>query len=411
MPTITLPLEDHAARVYTDADGILTVEAGPANGQGFRPRSLRTTDGSAAVAVDQGTASIQLQTTRGALQLTPSTHALGDAAPIRYTDRAFQQIGQLIRSDGSLRESALKLRRAVDQTLYGYSASARVAPTRPIADIAVTAAERRAGFMTRQPGTTCRLDETAKAVRQIITAWNSGPSTSEDLAARTWAAATTLTDNVLQEVTHCSPDRTRFIGPWGSYDIPPTFVRPATVTPLAASISAGKVKRALGPFVDVLRCLTVDAKWSISTLNDFAVSIPGVSSIPLGVTVRLNRTCTDKLKAAVTAEDLVRIIPEMIELFATKGINAVIGALGLSVAGIPVVAGVTVGQVVLVALLVLAAHALIVAGQLVILDTFGLAPNGVKLTYPAMPGVVSGVINPVVGLVVLANTPVIVTPR
>ena len=107
-------------------------------------------------------------------------------------------------------------------------------------------------------------------------------------------------------------------------------------------------------------------------MNDFAVSIPGVSSIPLGVTVRLNRTCTDKLKAAVTGEDLVRIIPEMVELFATKGINAVIGALGLSVAGIPVVAGVTVGQVVLVALLVLAAHALIVAGQLVVLDTFGL---------------------------------------
>jgi len=236
---------------------------------------------------------------------------------------------------------------------------------------------------------------------------------TEDLAVRTWAAATTLTDDVLREVTHCSPDRTRFIGPWGSFELPPTFVRPAPLTPLTpvAAVSAVKVKQALGPFVDVLRCLTTNAQWSISTANDFAVSIPGVSSIPLGVTVRLNRTCTNKLKAAVTGQDLVRIIPEMVELFAAKGINAVIGALGLSLSNIPVVAGVTAGQIVLVALLVLAAHALIVAGQLVMLDTFSLAPNGVKLTYPAMPGVVSGVINPVVGLVVLANTPIIVTPR
>jgi hypothetical protein len=409
MPNITISPADQAAQVYTDADGILTFTPGPVNGQGFQPLSLQTTDGSATLAVDRGSASIQLRTTRGSLRLTPGTHALGDATPTRYTDRTFQQIGRLIRSDRSLRESALELRRALDQTLYGYSASAGVAPTRRIADIAISAAERRTGFMTRPPGTTCQPDETAKAVQRLITAWNSGPVTAEDLGVRTWEAANTFTDDVLREVTHCSPDRTRFIGPWGSFDLPPTFVRPATVTP-QASVAEAKVKEALGPFVDVLRCL-LNAKWSISTVNDFAVSIPGVSSVPLGVTVRLNRACTDKLKAAVTAEPLVQIIPKMVEIFATKGIGAVIGALGLSVASIPVVAGATVGQVVLVAMLVLAAHALIVAGQLVVLDAFGLAPNGVKLTYPAMPGVVSGAINPVVGLVVLANTPVIVTPR
>ena len=76
---------------------------------------------------------------------------------------------------------------------------------------------------------------------------------------RTWEAANTFTDDVLREVTHCSPDRTRFIGPWGSFDLPPTFVRPATVTP-QASVAEAKVKEALGPFVDVLRCL-LKAKW------------------------------------------------------------------------------------------------------------------------------------------------------
>lgn len=412
MPTITLPLDDHASRLYSDAVGALTVTPNPGPARGFLPRAVKSVDGSAAMSTGGGSASIRLRTRRGVLRLTPTDYVL-DAGSRPYSGAAYEELARLIRTDDVLRDSARALRRALDQTMYGYAATVGAAPDRRVADVVLAGAERRTTFATKRSGGDCRLVTLEKSLRRTITSWGAAASDPDDLAVRTWAAADALADEVLRDAAHCARDSARFLGSWGDFAIPTAFVRPAPAgrRPVQTGVSKAAATEALGPFAKVLRCLLVDAKWSISTLDDFGVSIPGVSNIPLGVTVKLNRSCTDTLKSAVTADDLVRIIPDMVELFADEGIDGVIKALGLSLAVVPVVAGVTVGQIVLVAILVLAAHALIVAGQLVVLDAFGLARDGVKLTYPAMPGVVSGVINPVVGLVVLANTPVIVIPR
>jgi hypothetical protein len=181
-----------------------------------------------------------------------------------------------------------------------------------------------------------------------------------------------------------------------------------TATPDETDLSA--VTDLIKPFGPVVACLA-KAKWKATPLGDIGIAIPGIEAIPVGVSVCLGRACTDRLKEAVTTS-IGSFLPAVIAALSAGGVAPVIAALGLGgIAGVAVGAGVTVGQVLAPAILVVAAQAAVVAGQLLAYDAFGAAPNGVCLTYPALPAVAAGVLNPVVGLVLLANTPVVVTPR
>jgi hypothetical protein len=214
----------------------------------------------------------------------------------------------------------------------------------------------------------------------------------------------------------CSHHLTRFLGdemprilvPQPEFDIPNHLLRQGAI---ARPLSADQVEDLLGPFVPVIKCL-VEGEWDATRLSDIGVTLPGVETIPLGVEVCLDRACTDILKDAFSPSAAVSFASTVVAAMQAGGIGPIIAALGLGAqAGIVIGAGVTLGQVLAPAILVLAVHAAIVAGQLIGYDLFGAAPDGVCLSYPALPGIAAGVLNPVIGLVVLGNTPVIVFPR
>jgi hypothetical protein len=189
-------------------------------------------------------------------------------------------------------------------------------------------------------------------------------------------------------------------------ELPDNIFHPASAQP--PNLDA--IRELLGMFAPVIKCVA-KAKWKATQLDDFGISLPGLETVPVGVTVCLSRPCMDRLKEAVTTS-VGGFLPALVAAMAAGGTAPIIAALELtSVAGTVIGAGVTIGQVLVPAVLVLAAHGALIAGQLMLHDTLGNAANGVCLNYPALPAIVTGVLNPVVGLVMLANTPVIVTPR
>ena len=63
-------------------------------------------------------------------------------------------------------------------------------------------------------------------------------------------------------------------------------------------------------------------------------------------------------------------------------------------------------------LIVLLAHLTIVEGEILVLEALGLIDDaGVCITHPSMPIAALAVVNPLAGLVALANFPLVVTPR
>jgi hypothetical protein len=449
MPRVIASAEPDS-RVYVDSEGALTVAIDPGTKREFAPRSLITTDRSAAVFVSPGSASIRVQTKSGMLVLTPNGYSIDrqgaqDGRSLKqYSAAAYRELGKIIKTDSSLQAAIMKLRKAAAQTLYGFTAKEDLAPVPQFAKAALKGNKRQTAFAKKPPAQACRVETVVEVVEREIEGWFTSVLTSGeqlircqenclkkfpplekpiefgectlgcsfkvfvDIATKTWGVVDTITEEVVKEITHCTPDLRRYVGPWGAFDVPSNLVRVAEPPP---SLSKAQILAALGPLAPVLSCLA-QAAWTITPLGNIGVTIPGVDAIPLGVTVCIDRGCTDTLKLAFSNDAFANLIPQFINIFQASGIDATIAALGLgSLAAISVPTGVTIGQILLVVVLVLLAHALIVAGQLITLDMFGLAPNGVCLTYPALPGVLTGVINPVVGMVVLANTPVIVTPQ
>ena len=231
-----------------------------------------------------------------------------------------------------------------------------------------------------------------------------------DIVTRTWEVVDTVSHTVVQHITHCLltpgnfPSYNGLIAVGGVATIAPTGGKAADADPT------------LSPFEQLLRCF-VGGTWSIGNLGDIGVTIPGVESIPVTVSVCMSRACADEVKTqfgTLGFQALATNLPVLIASGAAQAWLAANTTLAPLLTALAASVGITLAEavaVVLVALLVLAVQALLIAGQIVALEAFGQAVNGICLNYPAFPIALAGIINPVVGLVIAANTPVIVTSR
>jgi len=157
-----------------------------------------------------------------------------------------------------------------------------------------------------------------------------------------------------------------------------------------------------------IRCI-VEGQWDLVTLRDIRLDVPGVAEAPVAITVCMDHDCAMKLLGAGLGKDAFTIIGKLITLAGTASITNAVAALSVSAALVPSVELAVLAL--LVFLIVLMIHLMIVAGEIVVQEALGLIDNGICITHPSMPIAALGVINPVVGLVALANVPLIVTPR
>jgi hypothetical protein len=426
MPVFTIPSQTPRSRAIIGTDGELEVVLDGTADEQFLPQVLRLINNTAEVIFKGDATHIKLTTEAGALTLTPNGYSIGAGAVAPYSAAAYGTLAEKLRTDRSLQSSTLQLRKVAAENLYGLTAAQGIVPSRAFAHRLVEASKRQALSTTAPTRVDCTTRAAARALETALSGWldEVQVGTPETLTAKTWDVAETIADEVVRQRTYCSGASERFPGPWGGFALPtdvlegdPPAQGMASAPQGLAQIQSSKPPAArllqlLGSFGAVIKCMVQNGAWKVITLQDAGVTIPGVKVVPVALEVRLNRACTDALKKALTGADVLRAIPSMVTAFQLGGVSGVMAALGIGAAASTVIgAGVTIGQVLLVAALVLAAHALIVAGQLVTYDTFGMASRGVRLAYPAMPAVALGVLNPVAGLVALANTPVIVIPR
>lgn len=241
-----------------------------------------------------------------------------------------------------------------------------------------------------------------------------------DLVVGTIEVVETLVEEVVRTVVTCTRDiiKGRFPNPLRDLPVPewlgaagfsgavpaaaPAF--PADVTAKAIDILTKMVKSLPG----AIRCV-VEGSWSITDLGDLHVDIAGVESVPVGVTVCMNRECAMKLTGAGFGADAFAIVSGLISLATSGGVATAVAAAGVTGAAAAVLTQAIL--VFLAVLIVLMIHLIIVAGQIVAYDALGMIDGGICITHPSMPVAVATVVNPVLGLVALANIPLIVTPR
>ncbi len=179
---------------------------------------------------------------------------------------------------------------------------------------------------------------------------------------------------------------------------------PPEVTAKAIEIVTKLVKTMPG----AIRCL-VEGQWSITSLGDLSLRIPGVESVPLGVTVCMDHDCALKLLGAGLSADAFAIISALIELATSGGVAAAVVAAGVT--GAAAAALTQAILVLLTVLIVVMIHLVIVSGEIAIYESLGAIDNGLCITHPSLAVAVAGAINPLAGMVALGNVPLIVTPR
>lgn len=157
-----------------------------------------------------------------------------------------------------------------------------------------------------------------------------------------------------------------------------------------------------------LQCVATGT-WSITALQTVGVNVAGLGSVPLGITVCMDRECALTLIGAGLGKEAFSIVASLISLAESGSIAAAVAAAGITGA-----AAVAVSQLVLcllAVLIVLMVHLMIVAGQIVAYESLGMIAQGICITHPSLPVIAAGVLNPLLGLLALGNMPLVVTPR
>ena len=372
----------------------------------------------------------------------------------------YDKIGQLFKSDPALKQSLIKLRNSFNFLCYEYAALSRTSPPKAWVTLHASSQKTARSFGKKPQGLKCKVEEIVTTVEHEVEGWVESVFTvAEQVAAcsenctenyslfadpfglaaceagcaceafsaiitRTWEVVDHITETVVTEVTHCARDLTKPLWPTPSGPLAIPFLK--TALPGANPNILTPVVKTLSEFIKTpLECLA-GGKWSITQLKDLSVRIDGVEQIPVALTVCLDQSCTDKLKDFLLGTNLVLLGLEIAALLASGAaaagaailagnaalnvtMTAVATALGL---GSTAAAAAQAMGAVLVILLDLVLHGLIVGGQILAWEVAGqVTTNGVCISHPSFPIAAIALVNPVVGLVALANIPCIVTPR
>jgi len=232
-----------------------------------------------------------------------------------------------------------------------------------------------------------------------------------DVMVGTVEVVETVVEAVVTQITTCvwqAIPKGQFPNPfdgWRNLEVPGFFAGAAPVPEIngaAIADALGLLKGLLnlGPLVSCL----LEGQWSFAKLENVGVNVPGIASVPFGVTVCLDTACTDKL-LTLGITDAFGLMTSLIGKVGS--LPAAIAALGTGAAA--AIAG-QAATAIMVVLIVLMAHLVAIAAQVGAYKLFGLAPNGVCLTHPSLPIAAVGVLNPVLGILAVANIPLLVTP-
>jgi len=235
-----------------------------------------------------------------------------------------------------------------------------------------------------------------------------------DLVTGTLTVVEQIVEEVVHLVTVCKPTipKGRLPNPFGGMlDLPGLMGATPGATTTPPTFSPELVKQAKGVLKDltknlppIVTCLA-GGEWKVTTLSDLHLDIAGVGPVPFGVTVCLDRTCTAKIMGAGSL-DMIGTIAAVVGL--ANGVPGVIAGLGVTAAVAAVLTPLCMMMIAMIAVVLV--HLVIVAGELLIYEGLGAIPNGACITHPSLPVVAAGVINPVLGILALANTPLVVTP-
>ena len=296
-----------------------------------------------------------------------------------------------------------------------FIATSKIAPDPAMIKYFSASQESRRGFAKRPAGYKCEVTTVTTTVTEAVYGWVNHITTAaaqlascsehcmtlpaleipgclatcamqafNDIVTRTWEVVDTVSHTVVQHITHCLLTQSNF----PSYSGLVAVGGVATIAPTGGK--AADADPTLLPFEQLLRCFGGGA-WSIGNLGDIGVTIPGVNSVPVTISVCMSRACADEVKSqfgTLGFQALAANLPVLIGSGAAQAWLAANTTLAPLLTALAASAGITLAEavaVVLVALLVLAVQALLIAGQIVALETFGQAVNGICLNYPGLP--------------------------
>jgi hypothetical protein len=232
-----------------------------------------------------------------------------------------------------------------------------------------------------------------------------------DMVIGTVEIVETITDTVVRQVLVCPPKlpKGKFPNPFTGLEPLPgisgaaPFKEPAfsnAIITQALDVLLGLVTQ-LPP---VVTCL-LQSDWKITSLGNLGLNIDGVASVPFGVTVCIDSQCAQRISGSTSYD--ISTIAALVAIASTIT-PATLVAAGISVAAAAVIAPACV--LILGLLAVLLVHLAIVAGQILLYNALGMTSNGVCITHPSLPVVAATVLNPLLGILAVGNTPLVVTP-
>jgi hypothetical protein len=370
-----------------------------------------------------------------------------------YDAQAFTAIADTVRKDALFQASALELRRSMRALTAEAVNSTGITPSVALAKDMLASAKRQAAFDTKPPAG-CQVSRVVTNVTTAVQGWVTTVVTAgqhlancfqacdqkfprdplgwglchggclvtafEAITLKTWGVVDTVTEEVVTEVVHCNPLQGLFPTPHGTINLPaglaqvaapgetPAVISPGTVT-LIQSILKGLDKFA--------QCL-LNGKWTITNLGNLKITIPGLSQVPVAISVCVDAACATTIRDYLGFGGLRSLLVSIVNVISDPAALAQVitgsSVLTTIFAALATALGTSVGvaaQYVLAVIAVVLIQGEVVAGEILLLQTLGLAPNGVCITHPSVPIVALGVLNPAVGLMALAETPLIVTPK
>ena len=419
----------------------------------FVPLAATAAIGGASLSVSTGTPIIQLGGKGYDLVLTPHGYRTKKGALTPYGPASYKEIGQLLKTDLALKDSLMRLRSSFNLLCYEHAALSRISPPKAWMAQHISSLKKACSFGQKPSTLQCTVEEVVETVEREVKGWiesvftvaeqaaacegdcvvNHPPqsdawgfasctgacavATFEDIVTRTWGVIDRVTDTVVTEVIHCSPLK-NWPTPAGLIELAtlaaPPGIHPAILPPVVKELVAF-IK---GP----LMCLA-KGSWSITKLGDLKVKIAGVDQIPVALTVCLDQKCTDTLRDFLIGANLILLGGQLLGILVAGGAPAVLvsdatlsAAVTAIAAALSALPGITVTApevmlAILVILLDLVYHGLAVGGQIVAWEVAGQVTNGVCISHPSFPIGALAVINPLVGLLALAQIPCIVTPQ
>jgi hypothetical protein len=348
----------------------------------------------------------------------------------------------------------MRLRSSFNLLCYEHAALSRISPPKAWMAHHISSQKKGRAFGQKPPGLKCTVDEVVETVEREVKGWIESVSTAaeqaaacagdcvanhpplsdpwgwasctgacalsafEDIVTRTWGVIDRVTDTVVTEVIHCSP-LTNWPTPTGLMSLAAPAVPPGTNPNILPPV----VKEFVDFIKDPLLCLA-KGSWSITKLSDLKVKIAGVEQIPVALTVCLDQKCTDTIKDFLLGANLVLLGAQILGILAGGGVAAVLAsdailsaavtAIATALSALPGIVAVTAPEVmmaILVILLDLVYHGLAIGGQILAWEVAGQVTKGVCISHPSLPIGLLAVLNPLFGLLALAQIPCIVTPQ